>query len=97
MTHTVRRLAREKHCLVNIRRNSAPSEVSRESTMPHEHDVIRLRLLFTARSTTLDMTTVIVDADDRTLVQRSKHYFLVALVSHKYYRTNPSSIREIRG
>src|SRR5689334_9846500 len=97
MTHAVRRLAREKQRLVNIRGNGAPSEVSRESTMPHEHDVIRVRLLFTARSTTLDVTTIIVHAHDRTLVQRSKHYFLVALVSHKYYRTNPSSIREIRG
>ena len=97
MTNAERRLAREKHRLVNIRSDGATPEVSRESTMAHEHDVIRVRLLFTARATTLDMTTIIVDADDRTLVQRSKHYFLVALVSHKYYRTNPSSIREIRG
>jgi hypothetical protein len=55
--------------------------------MPHEHDVIRLRSLFTTRSTLRDMAAVIMNADDRTLVQRPKNYFFIAL-RHGCYRTS---------
>src|SRR6185503_5669502 len=96
MTHAVRRLAREEYRLVDVCCDGAPAEMSRERTMTHEHDVIRVRLLFSARSTTFDVATVVMHADDRTLVQRPKRNFFIGL-SHKCYRTNPSSIREIRG
>src|SRR6185369_14858464 len=87
MTHAIRRLTREKHRLVNIRRDSAPSEVSREGAMTHEHDVIRVRLLFTARPATFDVAAVIVHRDDRTLVQRPENYFFIPF-THRCYRTS---------
>ncbi len=87
MAHTISRLAREEHRLVDIRGDSAPSKVSRESTVTHEHDVIRVGDLFPTWSTLRDMTAIVMNADDRTLVQRSKNYFFITL-RHRCYRTS---------
>jgi hypothetical protein len=38
------------------------------------------------------VATVVVYADDRTLVQRPKNYFFIALVSHKCYGTTPQTL-----
>jgi len=91
VTDAIRRVAREEHRLVHIRSDSTATEMSRESTVTHQHDVVPVRKLFTARTTARDVATVVVDADDRALIQRPKNYFFIALVGHKCYRTTPQT------
>ena len=55
--------------------------------MTHEYDIVRVRLFFSAWPTTFDMAAVVMNADDRTLVQRSKNYFFIAF-RHRCYRTS---------
>ncbi len=87
MTNTISRLAREEHGLVHISRGGAASEVTRKRAMTHQHDIIRVRFFFRARSTLCDMAAVIVYADDRALVERPVDDIFIAIVTHKCYRT----------
>ena len=75
MTDAIRRLAREEHRLVHVGRCRAPSEVTRKRAVPHQDDVVRVRLFLRARPAALDVTAVVVHADDRALVKRTKNYF----------------------
>src|SRR4029078_1676569 len=87
MTDAISRLTREEHCLVHVGGRGAATEVTRKSTMTHQHDIIRVRFFFRARSTLCDVTTVVVHTDDRTLVERPVDNIFIALVTHKCYRT----------
>ena len=55
--------------------------------MTHQHNVVNVRLFLPAGPALRDVAAVVVHADDRTLVQRPEHYFCIAIVSHKWYRT----------
>ena len=87
MTDAISRLAREEDCLVHIGCCGAASEVTRKRTMTHQHDIIRVRFFFRARSTLCDVAAVIMHADDRALVKRPVDNIFIALVTHKCYRT----------
>ena len=72
MTHAVRRIARKEDCLVHIGGDPAPSEMARERAVTHQDDVIYGRLFLGARSTLRNVTTIVVHADDRALVEWTK-------------------------
>lgn len=100
MTDAICQRAREKHRLVHVSGRRAPSEVARERAVPHQNDVVRIRFFLRTRPAAFGVTAVVVHADDRAPVQRTKDYFFIALVTHKCYRSHkrdPSSIRKIRG
>src|SRR3569832_448918 len=95
MTDAIRRLTREEHGLVHIGGRGAPSEVTRERAVPHQDDVVGVRHFLCARPAALDVTAVVVHADDRALVQPTKNYFFIAHACYRSHKRDPSSIRKI--
>lgn len=83
MAHAVSRVSREEDRLVHIGSDRPTSEVSRESAVTHEYDIVCVRLFLAARTALRDMAAVVVHADDRRLMQRAVDKFFIAIVGHK--------------
>jgi len=83
MTDAISRISREEHGLVHIGGDCSAAEVSRESTVTHQHDVVDGRLFLCAGTTARNVTAVIVHTNDLTLVQRPENQFFI--VSHECY------------
>src|SRR5687768_2766728 len=56
--------------------------------MPHEHDVVGVRLFLGAGTTARDVAAVVVHAHDWTFVKRTENNIFLG-VRHKCYRTTP--------